>query len=306
MWLVHDPLPLLERAARTTRASCRTGRRRGTCARRCRSPGRGLRVRVGRRLGHREVGVGGRRPLREAALAEHDVEGVDVLEDRALAEQQQVGVAARADGRVRAQRAVLGEVLAGGQELALVAAPAPRRSRRRQAGSSLKNVNLTNVRSATRRRVVAAALAAGAFACLRRRRRASSGRERHLGRAAARARPSGELARCRALAGCDERRDRARSPASRPTSTSRRATGSSTRSTTGPLPPALAASGLACPDWEQIVRRADGAPADIVPGLLASSLAARGIRSAAVPAAGPAALLAARRDGVVRRGRGHG
>src|SRR4051794_5136328 len=37
--------------------------------------------------------------------------------------------------------------------------------RRRQAGSSLKKVNLTNVRSATRRRVVAAALAAGALMC---------------------------------------------------------------------------------------------------------------------------------------------
>src|SRR5262245_60209287 len=38
--------------------------------------------------------------------------------------------------------------------------------RRRQAGSTLKNVNLTNVRSATARRVMAAALAAGAVACV--------------------------------------------------------------------------------------------------------------------------------------------
>src|SRR3954469_11449456 len=37
--------------------------------------------------------------------------------------------------------------------------------RRRQAGSSLKKVNLTNVRPATKRRVVAAALAAGALWC---------------------------------------------------------------------------------------------------------------------------------------------
>ena len=35
-------------------------------------------------------------------------------------EQQQVGVAARADGRVGAQRAVLGEVLAGGEELPFI------------------------------------------------------------------------------------------------------------------------------------------------------------------------------------------
>jgi hypothetical protein len=64
------------------------------------------------------------------------------------------------------------------------------------------------------------------------------------------------------------------------------------------LPP-VRSIGARVPNWEQIVQRADGAPADIVPGLLASSLVARGIRSAAVPAAGPAALLAARRDGVV-------
>src|SRR4051794_40282617 len=37
--------------------------------------------------------------------------------------------------------------------------------RLRQAGSSLKNVNLTNVRPATIKRLVAAALAAGALAC---------------------------------------------------------------------------------------------------------------------------------------------
>ena len=64
------------------------------------------------------------------------------------------------------------------------------------------------------------------------------------------------------------------------------------------LPP-LRSIGARVPNWEQIVHRADGAPADIVPGLLASSLVASGIRSAAVPAAGSAALLAARRDGVV-------
>ena len=70
------------------------------------------------------------------------------------------------------------------------------------------------------------------------------------------------------------------------------------RSTTGPCR-RLRSIGARVPNWEQIVQRADGAPAEIVPGLLASSLVARGIRSAAVPTAGPAALLAARRDGVV-------
>src|SRR5512144_1007328 len=51
------------------------------------------------------------------------MEGVDFLEDRALAEQQEVGVAAGADRRIRSQRAVLGEVLAGGLELGLVGGP---------------------------------------------------------------------------------------------------------------------------------------------------------------------------------------
>ncbi len=48
------------------------------------------------------------------------MEGVDVLEGRALGEQQQVGVAAGADGRVGAQRALEREVLAGGEELPFI------------------------------------------------------------------------------------------------------------------------------------------------------------------------------------------
>ena len=51
------------------------------------------------------------------------MEGVDVLEHRALGEQHQVGVAARADGRVGAQAAVGGEVLAGGEELPFILRP---------------------------------------------------------------------------------------------------------------------------------------------------------------------------------------
>jgi len=69
------------------------------------------------------------------------------------------------------------------------------------------------------------------------------------------------------------------------------------------LPP-LPSFWLRVPHWEQIAERADGAPADIAPGLLASSLLERGIRSDAVPAAGSAALLAAERDGAVGRENG--
>src|SRR4051794_41879567 len=48
---------------------------------------------------------------------------MDVLERRALAEQHQIRVAPGADRRIRSQRAVLGEVLAGRQELGLVGRP---------------------------------------------------------------------------------------------------------------------------------------------------------------------------------------
>jgi hypothetical protein len=65
-----------------------------------------------------------------------------------------------------------------------------------------------------------------------------------------------------------------------------------------PLPP-LRDFLFHVPRWQQIVHRADRAPAEIVPGLLASSLLSGGIRSEAVPAAESAALIAARRDGAV-------
>jgi hypothetical protein len=63
-----------------------------------------------------------------------------------------------------------------------------------------------------------------------------------------------------------------------------------------PLPP-LTDLWRRVPHWAQIVERAAAAPADLVPGLLASSLLAGGIRSEALPAAKTAALIAVRRDG---------
>ena len=62
-------------------------------------------------------------------------------------EQQQVGVAARADEREGLQQVVGGEVLAGGEELALVGRPRASASSRRQAGSTFRNVYLTKWRS---------------------------------------------------------------------------------------------------------------------------------------------------------------
>ncbi len=65
-----------------------------------------------------------------------------------------------------------------------------------------------------------------------------------------------------------------------------------------PLPP-LRSFLFRVPHWPHIVQRADSAPAEIVPGLLASSLLSGGIRSEAAPAAESAELIAVRRDGGV-------
>ncbi len=56
--------------------------------------------------------------------------------------------------------------------------------------------------------------------------------------------------------------------------------------------------------WAQVTKRADDAPADIVPGLLASTLAERGLRAFALPAAGLGQLIVVDREGVVDRGFG--
>ena len=64
-----------------------------------------------------------RAPLHQAALGQHDVELVDAVEVLGLGEQHQVGVAAGADERERCSRWSVGEVLAGGEELALVGRP---------------------------------------------------------------------------------------------------------------------------------------------------------------------------------------
>jgi hypothetical protein len=57
--------------------------------------------------------------------------------------------------------------------------------------------------------------------------------------------------------------------------------------------------GEAVPGWAGIVSRADSAPADIVPGLLASELRRAGLPVAAQTGLGPPAIAAAGRDGLV-------
>lgn len=53
--------------------------------------------------------------------------------------------------------------------------------------------------------------------------------------------------------------------------------------------------------WAKVVDRAADAPADIVPGLLASTLAEHGVTIAARPLAGSPALMAADREGLIAR-----
>ena len=73
-----------------------------------------------RALAHAQKRVRDLRPLHQAALREHDVELVDAVEVLGLGEQHQLGVAARADEREALQHVPVGEVLAGGHQLALV------------------------------------------------------------------------------------------------------------------------------------------------------------------------------------------
>ena len=58
--------------------------------------------------------------MHQPALEQHDVELVDAVEVLGLGDEQQLGVAARADERERLQQVAVREVLAGGEELALV------------------------------------------------------------------------------------------------------------------------------------------------------------------------------------------
>jgi hypothetical protein len=68
----------------------------------------------------------------------------------------------------------------------------------------------------------------------------------------------------------------------------------------GDLPPLHVRDGAVPPPlWERTLERAEAAPANIVPGLLASTLADAGIAVAAEPDGGPPALIAVDRDGLV-------
>lgn len=67
------------------------------------------------------------------------------------------------------------------------------------------------------------------------------------------------------------------------------------------IPPSLRV-GERVPGWRALVKRSDGAPANLVPGLLGGSLAAAGIPIHVDPSLRTPALIAAERDGHVGRG----
>jgi hypothetical protein len=66
----------------------------------------------------------------------------------------------------------------------------------------------------------------------------------------------------------------------------------------------IGARGVRRPQWRAVLERADDAPAEIVPGLLAAELGAAGIEIGAMPGTGDAALIAAMPDGTIERRRG--
>ena len=136
------------RAARTTRASCPSGRRTGTCAPRCRSragPPRPSTARAWSSPGR----SGGCVAQRASPLwREDDVEVVDVVEDRALA--RAAAGRCRRGCRPSSRRAASGPVAKSSQAArnSRLSCARSAASLRCQAGSTLKNVNLANVRSA--------------------------------------------------------------------------------------------------------------------------------------------------------------
>jgi hypothetical protein len=68
-----------------------------------------------------------------------------------------------------------------------------------------------------------------------------------------------------------------------------------------PLPPLTVRGGrVPPPEWDAVLRRARSAPAEIVPGLLASTLERAGMGARVAAGVGGAALVAANRDGRVR------
>ena len=169
-------------------------------------------------------------------------------------------------------------------------------SRRRQAGSSLKKVNLTKVRSAI---YLGLTLAVALLLP------ATSHAQEAPPRVIVALLDSGaEVSDFEPMPafspGAAQRRPQHASRRSRPTSTSPRATASSPRSTASD-PPDSAQVTDRVPGWAGLVERADDAPADIKPGLLAQTLEDHGIAVRVDPRLITPAIIGANRAGVVDR-----
>src|SRR5947208_7226985 len=169
--------------------------------------------------------------------------------------------------------------------------------RRRQAGSSLKNVNLTNVRAATRPRVMAAALATGALLC-----GWVPPAEASVTLAVL---PPGATVSDLAHAGFSPG---VISAGIESVPAEQTYLDISQGNRVNPLLydrdlPALGPFGNEVPGWAGIIARADSAPADLVPGLLASELRGAGVSVSAEGGLAAPALAAADRHGLVRRSR---
>jgi hypothetical protein len=169
--------------------------------------------------------------------------------------------------------------------------------RLRQAGSSLKNVNLTNVRPAMRRRVIAVALGAGALLC---------------GPSPAFASPSVTVA---ILPSSTTVAELAHLPRVSPGVLSPGIGQVSAEQTFLDISqgnrvnsvlyeqglPALPAFANRVPGWSAIASRAAGVPAKIAPGLLVERLRRAGLYAAAERSLAAPALVAADQRGVVWR-----
>ena len=164
--LLHHAPALVGGQARTTRGASRTGRRTGTC-RGTAAATEALLVGVLGGLAHaRGTSTGCEHHFISPLWASTTWNSWMRSRFSASIDEHQVGVAADADEREGLQQVIGGEVLAGGEELALVARALLVAGSRRQAGSTFRKVYLTKCRSAmVRARGDAAVRLRGRTAC---------------------------------------------------------------------------------------------------------------------------------------------
>ena len=185
--------------------------------------------------------------------------------------------------------------------------------RRLQAGSSLKNVNLTNVRSATRGRLATAALLAATLVAAW---AAQPAGAQAVQTEAVQVRPAEPSVTLALLPAGTEPRDlegiEGLAPGVMSAGLSKVTAAQTYLDITQgnrvftslydrELPVFSSSFGERIPDWQEVVARAESAPADIVPGLLASTLREAGIPATVDRLLATPALIAADREGRLGR-----